>query len=354
MAQTGPGNTARYRARLIAVNGITQADARAWDALAAAQHPAGNAFLTSSFARAAAKAWTGVKACLIEDQSGLAAVLPFQSATCFAALLGGAERMGEELNDSFGVIARADFRTSPQELLALAGCNHISFSHLAEDQLRFGLSGEMPRKGLRIALPDGGDAYWTALVAEDKKFTADSDRRLRKAEGEFGAMRFVLQEQDRSRLLEDLLAHKRAQYARTGATDVLAAPGRMALLRQLAQTDAEDCRGFLSTLYFGETWAAMHFGLKSRQTLHYWFPVYNPALNSHAPGRLLLREIIRQAQGEGISVIDRGEGESAAKRDFPSQTRLYYQGAWHRPNAASLLYRAQQSLRWRLAALRAR
>jgi CelD/BcsL family acetyltransferase involved in cellulose biosynthesis len=339
----------RYRSRVVPAAALSQADTDAWIALLAAQHPRGNAFLSAGFAAAAARVIPGVKACLIEDGAGLAAVLACQDAPGTGRMLRAAQRVGEEMNDSFGLVARPDFRTTPSALLRLAGLHHLYFTHLPETQAAFGLSGEKPVTGLRIDLSGGGDAYWAALNAADRKFTSDTERRLRKAQDDLGPMRFTLDAEDPAALLDALLDHKRAQYLRTGKGDWLAAPGRGGLLRELAQArGAPDCRAQMSVLHFGDTWAAMHFGLRSRETLHYWIPVYNPALNAYAPGRLLLREIIRQGPAAGITLIDRGVGESAAKRDFASLPRTYLSGVWYRPTPAGLAYRFWQSARWRL------
>jgi O-antigen/teichoic acid export membrane protein/CelD/BcsL family acetyltransferase involved in cellulose biosynthesis len=352
-AHTSTGaNGAALRARSVPIEQLSPAQYDAWDTLLAAQHPQGNAFLSSSFARCAARAWPGAQACLIEDEAGLAAVLAYQAARGPTGLLMGAERIGEEMNDSFGLVARAGFTIAPRSLLTLAGLNHFYFTHLAEDQKAFGLTGEKPGTGLHIELPQGGAAYWDALTRADRKFTSDTERRLRKAQEDLGPMRFTLMADDPAALLEDLLAHKREQYLRTGKGDWLAAPGRTRLLRELAKTRAPDCSGQLSILSFGDSWAAMHFGLRSRQTLHYWFPVYNPALNTYAPGRLLLHAIIHHAADAGIAVIDRGIGESAAKRDFASVPRSYFSGVWYRPGLGGLSCRLLQSAQWRLKSLR--
>ena len=103
---------------------------------------------------------------------------------------------------------------------------------------------------------------------------------------------------------------------------------------------------------YGDVWAAIHFGLRSAKTLHYWFPVYNPELSTYAPGRLLLHHVIANAQQAGLEIIDRGAGESQAKRDFPSERRIFHAGVWHRPGLKSLAYRAYQSAIWRLERLR--
>jgi CelD/BcsL family acetyltransferase involved in cellulose biosynthesis len=130
--------------------------------------------------------------------------------------------------------------------------------------------------------------------------------------------------------------------------DWLAVPGRTKLLETLAAMREPDCSPMVSTLMFGDTWAAIHFGLRSGRTLHYWFPVYNPELMSYAPGRLLLHHVIMNAATANIDVIDRGEGESQAKRDFPSERHMFYAGVWHRPGVRSFIYRAFKSASWRL------
>jgi CelD/BcsL family acetyltransferase involved in cellulose biosynthesis len=137
---------------------------------------------------------------------------------------------------------------------------------------------------------------------------------------------------------------KRDQYLRTLGQDWLADPKRRRLLEALAEVREPECTAVISTLRFGETWAAIHLGLKSLETLHYWLPVYNPELKTYAPGRLLLREIINHAADrEGIRAIDRGVGESEAKHDFPSRKRLYSSGDWHLTNAASFAFRATRT-----------
>ncbi|MBP6013214.1 MAG: GNAT family N-acetyltransferase [Alphaproteobacteria bacterium] len=248
------------------------------------------------------------------------------------------------MNDHFGVVADPSFRTSPPELLKLAGLHYFYFTHLTGHQAQYGLSGEKSAGGLRIQLPDGGAAYWSLLERRDQKFARDTERRERKAIQELGPLRFMF---DDGAGLTTLLAEKRKQYLRTGKGDWLGMPGRTALLQQLATSRASECRGVLSSLWFGETWAATHFGLMSERTLHYWLPVYNAELSTLAPGRLLLRNVILNAGAAGIKAIDRGMGETQAKNDFPSERQIFSSGAWHRPGVRSLSYRAYQSAKWR-------
>ncbi len=320
----------------------------AWSTLLADMYPNGNAFLSPTFVRAAAQAYGRVEVCMLSQGVGVDAVFAYQFEAGIAQQMRAAVRVAEEMNDYFALIARPDFTCPPAELLRLAQLKYLYFTHLPEAQSRFGLTGENPRGGLRIELPQGGSEYWSALHKSDSKFAGDTERRERKAIREFGELRFVFDDRAPDRL-PDLIAHKRAQYLRTGKGDWLASTSRRSLMALLAASREEDCSGTLSTLWFGDTWAAMHFGLRSSRTLHYWFPVYNPELAQFAPGRLLLRNIILHAAENSVAVIDRGLGESQAKNDFPSVSQTFYSGAWHRPGLRSFAYRAYQSTRWRVA-----
>lgn len=331
--------------RIVRIADLTDDDLTQWRALLRTAAPDGNAFLSPTFAQAAARAYPHTEVCIAEQNGRAAAFLPLQFPSAFAASMRAAVRIGEEMSDHFGVIADPTFKTSPVELLKLARSNYFYFTHLTGNQAQHGLSGEKSVCGLRIQLPDGGDAYWRELERQDQKFARDTERRERKAIQELGALRFVF---DDDAGLTTLLAEKRKQYLRTGKGDWLGLPGRTALLEQLALSRASECRGVLSSLWFGETWAAMHFGLMAGQTLHYWLPVYNAELSALAPGRLLLRNVILNAGAAGIKAIDRGVGETQAKNDFPSERQTFSSGVWHRPGLRSLAYRTYQSARWRL------
>ena len=238
----------------------------------------------------------------------------------------------------------------PPILARLAGFFYLGFTHLDEAQLACGLEGEKPEPGLQIQLHGGGARYWDDLRQRDKKFADDTSRRERRLEREIGPLRFRFE--DEQPALERLISHKREQYRRSGAHDVFSHPWRYRLAQSLARSNSPDCRGVVSTLYAGDTWVASHFGLCGYGTLHYWFPVYNRDLHAFAPGRLLLKRIIEAADEHHIEKIDRGSGDTQAKREFANARHTYYRGAWFRPGLRSTIYRLNCSLRWRLATAR--
>ena len=128
-------------------------------------------------------------------------------------------------------------------------------------------------------------------------------------------------------------------------------PSARAFLRSLAKLDHPLCSGVLSALYAGDVWVASHFGLRCNRTLHYWFPVYNLQLSSYGPGRLLLKKILDCGHELGISRIDRGAGDTVAKRDFSTSQHQFFRGFWSRGGLRATCYRACLSAKWRLGSV---
>jgi CelD/BcsL family acetyltransferase involved in cellulose biosynthesis len=199
-------------------------------------------------------------------------------------------------------------------------------------------------------MAEGSQAYWAELKSADKRFVADTERRERKLVDAHGPLRLTFRHGAPVTELDRLIADKRRQYARTGAADPLSHGQTRQFLQILAEGDDPLCRGVVSILHAGDTWVASHFGLMHRRTLHFWFPVYNPDLQPFSPGRVLVTAIIKQADSLGIDCIDRGAGDSPAKRDFANFEHRFLRGLWYRPNVSASLIRAGLSLQWRLNA----
>jgi CelD/BcsL family acetyltransferase involved in cellulose biosynthesis len=81
-------------------------------------------------------------------------------------------------------------------------------------------------------------------------------------------------------------------------------------------------QGIVSSLYFGDRLAAVHFGFSSGNILHWWFPAYDTALGKYSPGMILLLETIRAAYGSGIARIQLGKGEERYKLSFMTGSRV--------------------------------
>jgi len=331
--------------QVITPDALRKTDQEIWHRLVARQPLA---FLSYPYVRAVASCVPLVRICRVMQDERIVAFFPFQyrSRAHFAAGLG--ERLGGEMSDYFGLIAEPGFRIEAEALLRLSGLKSLYFTHLDESQRENGLVGKKPEVGYRIDFPQGGEAFWEEKGRSDKKFTSDTERRERKLIREYGPARFVFSEIDAEGALNKLIADKRAQYRRTQVGDVLSERRTQDILHALCQTRDAQCSGIVSTLHAGDTWVASHFGLRCGSTLHYWFPVYNPELKAFAPGRILLKQIIHSAQTNGLERIDRGAGDSVAKRDFATSQHFFYSGLWQRPGLIALSHRVGLAIGWRM------
>lgn len=332
--------------QVITPEALSSTDQEAWHRFLA---PRPIAFLSYAYARAMATCVPLVRICRLMQEGRPVAFFPFQYRSAVHAAAGIGERLGGELSDYFGLVAEPGFRIEARTLLRLSGLKSFYFTHLDESQQENGLAGEKSEVGHRIDFPQGGETFWEERGRSDKKFTSDTERRERKLIREYGPVRFVFSEDDAEQSLSKLIADKRAQYYRTQVVDVLSEKRTQNILYALCQIRDAQCSGIVSTLHAGDTWVASHFGLRSGSTLHYWFPVYNPALKAFAPGRILLKQIIHSAQSHGLERIDRGGGDSVAKRDFATSQHFFYSGLWQQPGLVALSHRVGLGIDWRMA-----
>lgn len=309
------------------------------------------AFLSPDFCAAADQAFgRPVVVLLLRDAADgrLHGVLPLQARASWAGGLGVYEPVAGVMNDYFGLLAGPDLRVSPSHLLSASGIGCVNFTHLDDAQLAHGLGGEDPRVGLRTRIQGTGEAHWEALRAIDKKLVSDTERRERKLVAEHGALAFAFQAAPARAALAQLVALKQDQYRRTGHLQApLFDSGNIRLLEALLELRDPFCTGVISTLHAGGELVAAHFGLQSGEMLHFWFPVYEDRYAAYSPGRILFRHILRDAHLHGIAVIDRGEGDSKAKRDFANEEHLFYKGLWSQ-GARGLVAKAALSAEWRL------
>ncbi len=325
-------------------------DLVAWRALMMGQPQSQRAFVSPTFCAAAESAYgRPVRVVLVRRHADgpLLGVLPVQARPSFVGALGVYEPVAGVMNDWFGLLATPDLQVSPESLLAASGIGCIDFSHLDDTQATHGLRGESPRVGLRTRIHGTGDAHWEALRLVDKKLVSDTERRERRLVAEHGPLTFAFQSAQPREALQQLIALKQDQYRRTGHLQApLFDAGNTSLLHALLVQRDPLCAGVLSTLHAGDQLVAVHFGLQSGDMLHFWFPVYEDRYAAYSPGRILYRYVIRDAHLHGVSVIDRGEGDSKAKRDFANEEHLFYKGVWAR-GVRGMVAQAALSVHWR-------
>lgn len=333
-------------ARVIAPADLSESERERWTSICDEWAPLQSPFMSWQYAHAVGITIATARVCIISQSRRPVAFLPFQFESGVGRWLKAAEPAGGRMTDYFGLIAPPSFRISPRRLLRLAGIDSFLFHHLDESQQRLGLAGDHPRVGLCIDLSDV-PAYLEGLRSANKDLVRDTERRRRKIVKDVGPLRFEFRSKENG-ALSRLIEAKLAQYERTNQTrPVLESAWARDLIAELSRLRDRECEGVLSVLMAGDVWVAMHFGLLGRGTLHYWFPVYNPALRAYAPGRLLLMCMIENARELQIARIDRGEGDSLAKREFANAEHTFLAGAWGRPGFRFLAHRFIKSVTWR-------
>jgi CelD/BcsL family acetyltransferase involved in cellulose biosynthesis len=320
----------------------------AWAACLAATPHLQRAFFTHAFALAAERAGFHARVAVLRQDGAPVAFLPFQFAGAWQQRLGLAERIGGQLCDHAGLVARQGFAISPPRLLQLAGIGALFNDHLSEGQAEFGLAAETTRPGHVIDLAAGPATYFAALAAANKGFLQDTERRMRRLEKEHGTASLTFTSAPEWPHVLALLEDKRAQYSRTGVGDAFAHPAHLRLVQALVEAADPECLPVLSVLAAGGWVLARHLGLLHAGHLSYWFPVYDPAAQKVSPGRMLLWQTIAAADRHGIRLIDRGEGDSQAKRDFSTGIRQFGVVSWQAPGWRGRLAELAQRVAWRL------
>lgn len=334
-------------AQIVPPAAITPQQRALWSSMLRTGAADGDPFLSHAYISAVAAVRPGVHVAVIGRGGEIDAFFAFQFPTLWHRLVGQGAPPGGHLTDAFGVVCGTDFRITPAQLLPICGIHYIAFSHLPAAQRGAGLSGATSEAGAPIDLSMGWENYYGDLCRRRRQIVSDLDRRRRNLVSALGPLHFCFAEPHPQNHVHNVIAGKIEQYRRTGVADALADQWSRDLLVRLANGDDPDCRGIVSTLHAGETWVSSHFGLLGRNRLHYWFPVYNPALRRYAPGHLLLWEIMRQAGAHGVIRIERGTGTQPWKRLFANTVSSHDRGDWRQPGLRGQIGRVAAALAWR-------
>ena len=284
---------------------------------------------TQSVAAVRDDAWI----CVLESGNRVVGFFPFHRQW------GGIGRpIGLGLSDHHGVIVEADVEWDVAELLGAAGLVRYEFDHLLAEQQQWAHLHQRVARSPIIETGAGYEAYEAVRNEMNGRQLKDAYRCIRKLEREHEAHRFTADSFDAA-AFDAAIEWKRTQCQRTGVEDYFAIPWTIELLRELHARQSEDFAGILSTVHVGETLVAVHFGMRSRDVLHFWFPSYRPDYASYSPGSILLVELIRHACEAGMAHIDLGKGMAQYKERFMTSKVMVAEGVATRPALVNELYR---------------
>jgi CelD/BcsL family acetyltransferase involved in cellulose biosynthesis len=304
----------------------------AWGTLRAANPALDSPYFHPGFSRAVHASGTPVEVVVARDAGGeIRALLPTHRD-------GGVLRpVGWPGADFQGPILAPGTTLDPLRLLT-DRVRRFEFDHLVATP---GFEGwiETSQVSPYLDVTGGLPGYLERASRSGKDNMAQARRRTAKA----GALRFDAETVD-EQSLRRLVNLKRSQYAATGARDYFAEPRRRTLLLDLLHTSEPGFAGILSTVYAGDTLVAAHFGIRSEQVLHWWFPVYNPQFANLAPGWILLRELVNAAPDLGITRIDLGRGDDEYKRRAKTGETSVRGGVVSRSSTQRALRRVRSSM----------
>jgi CelD/BcsL family acetyltransferase involved in cellulose biosynthesis len=291
----------------IPVSRLSDEQARIWADLQRENPALASPYFSPDFTRAVAAAVQGVEVGIVHEGTKPVAFFPFQRRGKSLGL-----PVGGILSDFQGLVCRPEFDCDPRRLLAGCGLDAWDFDHLLVSQAAFASSHCSAEASPQMDLSEGFDAYARARKAAGSAQIQKCENMMRRLEREIGPLRFVARETGAG-MLERVLDWKSQQYAGTGCDDVFALGWPRLVIQRIHATQTEAFSGMLSLLYAGDELLAGHFGMRSRNVWHYWFPSYDPRAAKYSPGLILLLKIAAHAPSIGIKTIDLGKGMSLYK-----------------------------------------
>ncbi len=271
---------------------------------------------------------------------------PYQYRGKLDKMVGLAERIGSNMSDVFGPVLEPGSFISIEQINKNINFSLLNFDHLPVLLSSFKVPFFSKQLASQILVNKGAEYYFDWLKTSNKKFYNDTKRRKRKAIEALGPLDFKFNNES-SFELERLITQKRAQYARTNVKDSLKDDWKLKLLEELAHQKDDTFQPVLSTLYCGNTWLASHLGIKANGILQYWLPVYEIEYRSFAPGRLLLFETISALKENNLTIIDRGEGISDAKKDTANYIYQMGKGSVSKVSTGLVLSKLLQKYYWK-------
>ncbi len=287
-------------------------------------------YFRPEFVAAVAEERAGVEVAVLEDAGQVIGFFPYERNRWNVA-----QPVGSRLSDYQGVIASPDVPWNPDEIMSALGLSAWEFDHQLACQTP--LAPHFAKlAGSPVIDVSGGCEAWL----ENRKAAGGAIKEIlrkgRKLERESTTFEFAWNAADTG-AFRQLLAWKSAQYARTGAPDIFRESWIVALLDRIRHLQGPHLSGVLSTIRTDGRLLAVHFGMQAGNTLHSWFPAYDPEQSRCSPGQVLLLKIAEAAAAHGVTRIDLGKGSEEYKLALANTSVEIAEGSIdRRPFAASV------------------
>ena len=231
--------------------------------------------------------------------------------------------VGGSLSDHQALIASPTLQCEIEQLLRECGLTALHYDHLpasTAEQPWFAAYSPRTDDAAIVALQAGFDAYWRERREASCSWTRQIERKGRKLGREVGPLRFIWHDDDPASF-KSLIDWKRGQLRASRFVDMFACPWVCPLLDRLVTSEAEECRGVLSTLFAGKRLVAVHLGIRNNHVMVSSIPTHSPEFSAYSPGAVLHVELAKAAAERQIQSIDLGRGLNPLKRALGSTMR---------------------------------
>ncbi|MDP6446496.1 MAG: GNAT family N-acetyltransferase [Pirellulaceae bacterium] len=285
---------------------------RLWDRFQQANSDLANPHFRPELFQAVSRVLPSLEVVVVRESEEICGFFPFSR--------GDNDRgtpFAQHMSDMEGMISATPLAIAPLDLLTAAELASWEFHHVPTTQPIFAdhhhVTGECPY----MDLSDGFEAYRRRQREAGHSELQNALRKSRKIERELGPLRFVPQSTDLA-VLDQLLDWKSQQLQFLKLPNGLIKPWVRPLFEDLLSVDTPCFAGMLSSLYVGDSLAAVSLGLRSDSVLHGWVTSYNVELQKYSPGLLLLIEMAKHCETAGLRRIDMGQGPESYKQSFRS------------------------------------
>jgi CelD/BcsL family acetyltransferase involved in cellulose biosynthesis len=286
-----------------------------------------NPFMSLTYARAVGRSRAGARVAVVEDGGEIAAFLPFE-----LGARGVGMPIGDPMNNLQGFIG-SGVPIDARRVVQRARLRGWRFDAVPAEQRAF---APFHYEGTTVPCPV------IDLTKGDLSHISARGKARRALAKQFGAVSLEWHSAEPGHL-DRMIEWKSSKYH--GTSLLFGDPTARGIVRELASSDSEDCRGVVSVLLAGEQPVAVHLALLAAGSLVGWIMGYDPELSRFAPGMMLWQPLAKAAQEHGVSRIDLGAGQDTYKFELSNDSYPVAGGAVWRSGAEAVGRKAVRRLR---------
>ncbi len=325
------------KVRLAKPNELTMVELDRWREIQRQTAWLDTPFLAPEFTLAVARHRSDIEVAVLERDGVSVGFLPFQRQ---AGDVG--QPVGHRVNDFQAGIFAPDLAVNVRDLLEPCQLRRLHFDHQIASQDCFA-----PHELLRSHSPFADfSAGFSDFVAQRdlKDRIQQSRRKVRSMARELGPVRFELDVAEPTPL-QRLIAWKSEQVESRWARNMLSVPWVVDLMNDLLQVRTPTFGALLSAVYAGDRPTAVHFGIRTERTFHWWFAAYDSTAGRFSPGNYLLLQLMEELAAKGITRFDFGKGDEPYKTRMQSGSTIVAEGAVTRGPFSGAWQRAAYQMR---------